>query len=186
MNKTKKIVLIIILLIFLGLIAGVLCFIRSTITFPIIKTEDQAERNIRTLYFYDEEKYKDSDLEVVASCENDEFVLYSFKINEEFGYAMYEFMSLGRVDQNGVVVTTDDYMVEVMTYNEKPYLVMMRKGNIGNMIAYDKNSGAEIELESLETNGEDTISMWEFDDEPDITYDVYDNQGNLIVENKEL
>lgn len=183
MTKINKSLLIIILLILLGIIVGALCFIRSTTTFPIIRTEEQAERNIRTLYFYDEEKYKDSELEVVASCENDDFVLYSFKINDEFGYAMYEFMSLGRVDQNGVVVTTDDYMVEVMTHYDKSYLVMMHKGNIGKMIANDKNSGKQIELEC---NGHDTIAMWEFENEPEITYDVYDGKGNLIVEKETL
>lgn len=92
------------MLVFLGIIAGVLCFIRSTVTFPIIRTEEQAERNIRTLYFYDEKKYKDSELEVISFYENEDFVLYAFTI----------------------------------------------------------------------------------DDEPDITYDVYDNQGNLIIENEEL
>ena len=169
--------MIIILIIALVTLLGFLWFARSTVTFPVIKTEEQAERNIRELYFY-EEQYQDQDLNVVGSCENNDFILYSFTIDNELGYVMYEFMSLGRVDQNGCVNTTDDYMVDIIEHNETSYLVMMRKENIGTMIAHDKNSGAQIEFE---LNGEAGVFVWRLDDEHEISYDVYDEQGNVIV-----
>lgn len=181
MIKAKKNLLIIILIIVLATILGFLWFARSTVTFPIIRTEDQAERNIKTLYFYDEEEYKNSELEVIDSCENDEFVLYAYTIDGKLGYAMYEFVSLGRVSDNGCVQTTDDYLFDIIKYNGTFYLVMVREENIGAMIASEKNRDAQI---VFEPNGEAGIYMWKLDNEVEFSYDVYDQQGNAIAENE--
>ena len=183
LSKTEKKILLIVLVIILGLIVGLLFFIRSMSTYPIIKTYDQAERNIKTLYLYGEEEYNDSEPEVVDSCENDEFILYAFTIDGKLGYAMYEFVSLGRVSDNGCVQTTDDYMFDIIKHNETSYLVMVRKENIGTMIAKDKNRDAQI---VFEPNGEAGIYMWKLDNEVELSYEVYDNKGNLIVENEAL
>ena len=178
MNKAKKNILLIIILIFaLITILGFLWFARSTVTFPVIRTEEQAERHIKELYFYDGQ-YQNQELNLVGSCENDDFILYAYTIDGKLGYAMYEFVSLGRVSDNGCTYTADDYMIDIIKYDEASYLVMMRNENIGTMIANDEKSGAQIEFEP---NGEAGIFMWKLEDEAEISYDIYDEQGNVIV-----
>ena len=46
------------------------------------------------------------------------------------------------------------------------------------MIANDENSGAQIEFEP---NGEAGIFIWKLDGKSEVSYDVYDEHGNVMA-----